>query len=108
MKPRHTPGPWQHCTSLISAGTKPIASIVVKTPEFGWNAKRIVECVNACEGIADPSILNPLLAHFAVMADSDDTDEASTMIRDIFRLVGLKGKKLSDFYESLAHAKGRS
>lgn len=82
MKAAHTPGPWrvgfgkvypkempQFATMAVSVygdypqngfGDSPIASIApVKdyTPIDHANAARIVECVNACEGIENPADL---------------------------------------------------
>lgn len=48
-KPTHTPGPWELKNGLIitSDGTLPISNM-------HGNAIRIVDCVNAMEGIEDP------------------------------------------------------
>ena len=86
-KPKHTPGPWskpfvwdaskpdiltigamrRDCPSL---GEKSKRSrdhmldidISGDREEMRANAERIVACVNACEGIADPSVVPEMLA----------------------------------------------
>jgi len=40
---------------------RPLARFDMSADEYRANAARIVACVNACEGIADPSRLVPLL-----------------------------------------------
>lgn len=61
--PAHTPGPWhfdgnEFCGSLPIYGnptrTHWIASIVLPDDAAHENGKRIVACVNACEGLSDP------------------------------------------------------
>lgn len=83
---KHTPGPWglgiraarylvpePEATSLkahglnaeflaVSIGTKTAQVALVPLDESNEaNAKRIVECVNACEGIENPNVLPELL-----------------------------------------------
>ena len=66
-KTAHTPGPWEVSSSLYVVS--PLGRVVAKcdgmrvadldapAPQMFANAARIVACVNACEGIADPASL---------------------------------------------------
>jgi hypothetical protein len=69
MKDAHTPGPWEASYRgdmvLAAAGEPPAGALAEVAKVYGWsehadllpqvaNAKRIVACVNACEGMADP------------------------------------------------------
>jgi len=74
-KQKHTPGPWEVDADNIHAGN--VATLHGDNGTFAeiwsrqWlteqhcdqhaNASRIVACVNACEGIADPSAVPGLL-----------------------------------------------
>lgn len=64
MKPKHTPTPWKvssaghQCNPIISG--KDDVRVIAQTEAA--NAKRIVACVNACEGVADPSVVPEMLA----------------------------------------------
>lgn len=78
--PMHTPGPWGvvpgHSVLDIVAGGGAIATTtggVYWEPYSGVqeaNARRIVDCVNACEGIADPSVVPELVAALEEARDS--------------------------------------
>ena len=66
--PAHTPAPWHHSADLPHHGCRLIhaadgylvadAGRITKRTgdEMDSNARRIVECVNACEGMADPAV----------------------------------------------------
>lgn len=72
---KHTPGPWilekpeLDCVAISASSGDwlDLASVVIRVndkhdPEGQANAARIVACVNACEGLADPSVVPDLLA----------------------------------------------
>ena len=66
METKHTPGPWSvgyFCDIRANDGYHSLATV---SSHYGLpggaNARRIVECVNACEGLADPSVVPELLA----------------------------------------------
>lgn len=68
-KSKHTPGPWT--VRVDSYGVKihkvngqsvTIARTYAASSDSVANAHRIVECVNGCEGITDPSAVKDLLA----------------------------------------------
>lgn len=65
---KHTPGPWRILNewSPETVGTEDGATVANTCFGRSWqgkaNAARIVECVNACEGLADPSAVPDLLA----------------------------------------------
>ena len=58
---RHTPEPWRvkfaHGTSDVYDKEGELIALVYPTegPENAANAARIVACVNACKGMADPA-----------------------------------------------------
>ena len=65
METKHTPGPWSvgyFCDIRANDGYHSLATV---SSHYGLpggaNARRIVECVNACEGLADPSVVPELL-----------------------------------------------
>ncbi len=63
MSVHHTPGPW-HTTHgyLYGPGTnRPMGSMACGIKGEA-NAARIVACVNACEGIEDPSVISELVS----------------------------------------------
>lgn len=64
---KHTPEPWgvwrephEHGTITDELG-RHIARLLNGTHETDANAERIVSCVNACAGLADPSAVPDLL-----------------------------------------------
>ncbi len=64
MNPRHSPTPWRADEKLIQSIVRGPVAVVRAGPrhdefEAETNARRIVDCVNACAGIADP--VNTLL-----------------------------------------------
>lgn len=79
---QHTPGPWEVLvqppnmydtlpTYVVRAGVRRDIAVMEDyffsedlpvEAEAEANARRIVACVNACEGIADPSVVRELLA----------------------------------------------
>lgn len=77
-KTNHTKGPWEvedreifYSGNEFSRGARMIAECGMSTnPEIDQaNAKRIVECVNACEGIENPIAIRELID--AVKAERD-------------------------------------
>ena len=84
--PAHTPEPWHHSADLPHHGCRLIhaadgylvadAGRITKRTgdEMDSNARRIVECVNACEGMTDPAkeiaSLRAALEPFAELATS--------------------------------------
>lgn len=84
---KHTPGPWEQYAGSIRTVEKceqygegyraemrqrPIAEVAHlrgQSEVNAANAERIVACVNACEGIADPSAVPELLAHLEKCAN---------------------------------------
>ncbi len=73
---KHTPGPWTHQGALIHSieMREDIAStnsITYPTTEKRQqaNAQRIVDCVNACEGI-NPDAVRDLLAALTALHDA--------------------------------------
>lgn len=81
MKFKHTPGPWKaedHGDEMLVLG--PNRDTIAQTfavhrtdiPFCAINAERIVACVNACESIADPSVVPEMLdALKAIIAQLD-------------------------------------
>lgn len=91
MSGGHAPGPWK-ATSIpqeadghwvvqengdwcIHASGSPWQVAYLKAQSISSfpteaNARRIVDCVNACEGIADPSAVPELVAALQFLADS--------------------------------------
>ena len=74
----HTPGPWTtrkgNTRWSVVGGGQYIAYAVSGTPGLGpdgerANAERIVACVNACEGLADPAVVPELLAALKVVTE---------------------------------------
>ena len=72
MKTKHTPGPWRSsiwggsefqrgCVETLAEPVKVVCDIAkfpyAEMTEQDANARRIVACVNACEGIDDPADL---------------------------------------------------
>lgn len=80
---KHTPESWQiwrdgtndNPSHAITADDGPIVAQTVGGNDAA-NAKRIVACVNACKGIADPSVVPELLA--ALQAICEFWDFATT------------------------------
>ena len=97
----HTPGPWfvgtQNDGLYIIAGRKPapnndypwhdaprVCLATMQGPSASdclpvnkdANAARIVACVNACEGIADPSVVPELLAALQLISNGPHDAEA--------------------------------
>jgi hypothetical protein len=62
-KPKHTPGPWRADGPNVTAPSARIERIVATCAGLGghYNATRIVECINGCEGIENPSALSAVL-----------------------------------------------
>lgn len=55
--PKHTPGPWRiHTSGSIYAGPLYLATTVGEAEKGDANARRIVACVNAAEGIPTESL----------------------------------------------------
>ena len=95
MSAQHTPEPWDHqnCTvfalderrcvnrfsALVQGGIVRLgANVTFGTPtvrtsdaELEANARRIVECVNACEGIADPSVVPEMVEALKEAVDAE-------------------------------------
>lgn len=76
----HTPGPWQDAAtddSLIVVGRTKIAS-TYEVPGDVWgmaNRNRILACVNACEGIADPPVVGEAIEALRVLsAEAEEAD----------------------------------
>jgi hypothetical protein len=59
MKTQHAPEPWRNEYGTITAAQvgllKPIVANVTHRRDREANAQRIVECVNALAGVADPA-----------------------------------------------------
>jgi hypothetical protein len=55
--PKHTPTPWELHASIPGLINGPNHTAIVETHDINEeaNAARIVQCVNACEGIEDPA-----------------------------------------------------
>lgn len=111
-KPNHTPGPWKHEPEIearydsmtgekrerrsewvtSAQGHVALASSICDAPV---NAQRIVACVNACEGIADPSII-PELIHWVqeVVGLGDNSSEMRDCVEYLRNLLARsKGRK---------------
>lgn len=108
-KSKHTPGPWEFLQSTgklaplpykihVAFGTHPpkkrttIAlcgssnTLVAKA-----NAARIVACVNACEGISDPSVVPEMLKALKEVASSNaDNGYGDVLSRLLARAEGRK------------------
>ena len=79
MKTKHTEGPWRFCETWGLILAKDKIEIAACHAGRGWDAKanaaRIIECVNACEGIADPSIIPELVdALYTALACVEECD----------------------------------
>ena len=92
---KHTPEPWRNKLGFrehvrfIYGGSKTIAELGAgpKGPREA-NACRIVECVNGCEGIADPSAVKDLLAACEGVAKCFSNDsEVWTEVRAVFAAI---------------------
>lgn len=100
-QPKHTPGPWS-----VDPESEDAEAFVIFGPEKdnGWcsliaclakrsdlpveaNAARIVACVNACEGIADPSVV-PKLLETLKMAERTFGDRFPEIVAIIARAEG--------------------
>jgi len=79
-KPTHTPGPWflekpeGDYDAISGVDWYDLASVVIRvdgedSPEGQANAARIVACVNACEGLADPSVVPELVTALECVTD---------------------------------------
>jgi hypothetical protein len=84
---KHTPGPWvAHVSKADEFTSNDVMLIRSQEPLYGVagieierdvdeaNAARIVACVNACEGIEDPSVVPEMLAalksaHYWICSD---------------------------------------
>ena len=89
----HTPGPWEIWSDMwFGRGDQAVGRVFPNRRENrDANAHRIVECVNACEGFADPSAVKELL-------------EAAKEARDALLVHGpmAETERLDrDFWESL-------
>ncbi|WP_066281919.1 hypothetical protein [Blastomonas sp. CCH1-A6] len=96
-KTAHTPGPWAVVNgSLISSnldsegqeidrpvGNQGIYVAQTKGPDSNPNAARIVACVNACEGIANPDVVPEAIAALRGVrwrsADRDNMEFVATI-----------------------------
>lgn len=58
MKTLHAPTPWTNENGFISDA---MGNEVLQLSPTEIDSNRIVACVNACEGIADPSVIPELL-----------------------------------------------
>lgn len=76
---KHTKGPWELCevgdygdfdglSRVIIGDDRRLAVVHVSDEETNANAKRIAECVNACEGIEDPSVIPEMLGALKSLA----------------------------------------
>ncbi len=72
MKPRYSPTPWRADDKLIQSAVRGPIAVTRVGPrhdehEAEANARRIVECVNACEGIEDPAAIPKILKAFLAL-----------------------------------------
>jgi hypothetical protein len=99
----HTPGPWTASFATVRKASAPLAECYNDHPLLPGeaNAARIVACVNACEGIADPGAVPDLLAALKSALDIMEGREAGSERIDaiaqaraaIARATGEKGGK---------------
>lgn len=87
MESKHTPGPWFVDTSRPKApygicqdnehgwGIAEVKTFALEGTDEG-NAKRIVSCVNACEGIADPSAVKDMYEALLLVVRRDGRTRA--------------------------------
>jgi hypothetical protein len=111
-KPKHTPGPWK-----VRVGSKHdlriegkaghICSVELLEEGFGQrdaDAERIVACVNACEGIADPSVVPELLGWLKAVERQLSYEVKAGFINEGSGAGGM----LPKMREIIARAEGRS
>lgn len=97
---KHTPGPWRavpqtNGSKLIAADLKPLGLRIIafnvaradSIIEDDANAARIVACVNACEGIADPNVIPEMLAaikriSYGLTLPADDVQKSIRTVLD--------------------------
>lgn len=95
----HTAGPWEIVMTPGNSRPRVVASLYVVAecePAGGGdhaNARRIVACVNACEGIADPQEMRA--AHLALPG----------VARNAAELLAQRDELLAALREMLAHAR---
>lgn len=85
MKHRHRLEPWaaeqtEYCGSMLTSvlsGTYIVAPMQGEGDIARANGERIVACVNACEGIADPGVVPEMLA--ALKFVSEDFHQTSAV-----------------------------
>jgi hypothetical protein len=131
-KAMHTPGPW-HWNEVKERGCSPHAveflrGIVANAPvsknggipigcEFivshvsPHNAERIVACVNACEGVADPSVVPDLIIELRrAHAMFAETIKIARKGRDLdcVDVFGAFNKAKASIEELIARAEGKS
>lgn len=102
---KHTIGPWNvrnntyrdhHANEMIgievgdSDGRHRIAEFCVDKGSIS-NALRAVECVNACEGIENPSYIKELIEHLKETAKYDAFFEIDA--KELLKALGVKGFK---------------
>jgi len=98
-KAQHTPGPWRVEGDVFVTGSDD-HSILAGASTFHpddiccANAERIVECVNACEQVADPSVVPELIAacrsmlHHARVGDLHKWSQIENAVVDVIRRAG--------------------
>lgn len=103
---KHTPGPWhvagqdicipewgsehEHGRVKIAEVKKTQYTAKRDVPIKAWpaNAARIVECVNACEGIENPKEILDLIKVCQLIAE--DNDGAGKLMRKSLKALGIK------------------
>lgn len=101
MKTKHTPGPWRiegpfnnprlKTKGVICADELRICEFAYpfmlndEHDEIAANARRIVECVNACEGISDPSAIKRIIPILLRITDESVPLFASNRLKDLHK-----------------------
>lgn len=102
-----------HCTYDVIARCED--EFGERLPNVSANAARIVACVNACEGLADPSVVPELVDALRMALEAIDDHNTRAAFRSVkieeFHCMVKTGSKitcLSDARAALAKAKGEA
>lgn len=95
QKAQHTPGPWKESFGGVMTVAKPYQQIAKCGDPL--NARRIVACVNACEGISTDALdLNPYGVKDAVvemanaLAERDDLRAENQRLREALEAINAR------------------
>jgi hypothetical protein len=108
--PAHTAGPWSYARNpentrwiIDSAPAHAIACTAGHEPDNEANARRIVECVNALEGIPNPAAIAGVVAALAALVEQHEGMSDFDIIGALY-----DGQQIVDARQALASLRGEA